>query len=80
MKYHMKRLFVEPYTPRALCYAIRRPAHYPEGVIAIEQVADPSKSAVDSAPLPTISRALGDDGRMWFSLNAATTVELKGPR
>lgn len=80
MKYHMKRLFVEPYSPRALCYAIRRPEHYPEGVIAIEQVTDPSKSAVDSAPLPTISRALGDDGRMWFSLNAATNVELKGPR
>ena len=79
MKYHMKRLFVEPYAPRALCYAIRRPAHYPEGVIAIEQVADPSKSAVDSAPLPTISRDLGE-GRMSFSLNAATTVELNGPR
>ena len=79
MKYHMKRLFVDPYTPRSMCYAIRRPQHYPEGIVAVEQQSTQPGNAVAAEPLPTISRAMGV-GPISFDLDAATTVQLSGPR
>ena len=36
MKYHNRRLFKSAFAPRPFCYAIRRPDHYPEGLISVE--------------------------------------------
>ncbi len=36
MRFHNARLFLPQYQPRPFCYAVRRPDHYPEGVLSIE--------------------------------------------
>lgn len=36
MRFHNRKLFQGAYEPRPFCYAIRRPDHYPEGVLSIE--------------------------------------------
>lgn len=36
MRYHNRKLYRECFEPKPFCYAIRRPDHYPEGVISIE--------------------------------------------
>lgn len=36
MTFHNRKLFREEFQPQPFCYAIRRPDHYPEGVLSIE--------------------------------------------
>ncbi len=41
--FHNRKLFRDEYQPQPFSYAIRRPDHYPEGVLSIEaQLADGS--------------------------------------
>lgn len=43
MVFHGRKVFREEYQPRAFSYAVRRPDHYPEGILSIEgQLADGS--------------------------------------
>ena len=58
MAYHNKRLFLSAYTPRPFCYSIRRPDHYPEGLVALEQASDDASGGY--APLPTMTCCLAD--------------------
>lgn len=84
MLYHNKRLFLDDYVPKPFCYSIRRPDHFPEGLVTLEQ-SDPDASG-GFAALPTItSRENNADNTakmacMSFALNAATTVRFSGPR
>ena len=57
MAYHNKRLFLRAYSPRPFCYSIRRPDHYPEGLVALEQASD---APGGFAPLPTMTCCLAD--------------------
>ena len=37
VRFHNKRLFSETYAPEEFCYNVRRPNHYPDGIVSIEQ-------------------------------------------
>jgi len=37
MNYHHRNLFNKQYAPKGFCHAVRRPAHYPEGTLSLEQ-------------------------------------------
>jgi hypothetical protein len=71
MLYHNRRIFREEYQPRAFCYAIRRPDHYPEGILSIEgQLSDGSIPD----PIHTIvSRSVPKDP-MHFRISASAKV------
>ena len=58
MGYHNKRLFLPAYSPRPFCYSIRRPDHYPEGLVALEQLDADAPGGY--APLPTMTCCLAD--------------------
>ena len=74
MLFHNRRIFREEYQPKAFCYAIRRPDHYPEGILSIEgQLSDGSVPD----PIHTIvSRSVPRDP-MHFSISASAKVEFK---
>ncbi len=40
MAYHNRQLFLPTFAPRGFSYAVRRPNHYPEGVLSIEDRGD----------------------------------------
>ena len=61
MAYHNKRLFLDAYSPRPFCYSVRRPGHYPEGLVALEQASgDDFYTSGGYAPLPTMTCRLTD--------------------
>jgi len=73
VRFHNQRLFSETYAPEPFCYAIRRPGHYPDGIISIEDKAN--ENAL------TFTRKLenkGSQSHMYVPINSATSVELKG--
>lgn len=74
IRHHHQKLFAEAYASVPFTYAIRRPDHYPDGMISIEAV----DSQVD--PVYTWVRQMPDTGRpsMFVPINAATSVELRG--
>lgn len=72
MQFHNRRFFKPEYAPEILCYSIRRPDHYPEGVIAIE--------SQDGNPITALVHKLPQSHPMKFSINAATTITFNGPR
>eukprot|EP00012_Vannella_robusta_P001713 CAMPEP_0206186944 /NCGR_PEP_ID=MMETSP0166-20121206/2702_1 /ASSEMBLY_ACC=CAM_ASM_000260 /TAXON_ID=95228 /ORGANISM="Vannella robusta, Strain DIVA3 518/3/11/1/6" /LENGTH=889 /DNA_ID=CAMNT_0053602421 /DNA_START=1 /DNA_END=2667 /DNA_ORIENTATION=- len=72
MAYHNRKLFKYEYIPEVFSHAIRRPQHYPEGIVALE-------SASGSA-IPTSVRKLENPQPMTFDINAATSIQFHGPR
>ena len=77
MRYHNRRLFKEEYRPQSFCYAIRRPDHYPEGILSIEaQNADGSLEE----PIVTLVSHHKATVPMKFAINAATNISFKGDR
>jgi hypothetical protein len=74
IRYHHKKLFGDKYAPIPFTYAIRRPDHYPDGMLSIENV----NSQID--PVYTWVREMPDAGQpsMFVPINAATSVELRG--
>ena len=77
MIFHNRKLFKAQYEPRKFCYAIRRPDHYPEGILSIE--ADSSDGSI-SDPIITIVNQSVATAPMNFSINAATNVSFFGDR
>ena len=71
MAYHNRQLYRSAFAPRGFCYAVRRPDHYPEGTLSIEDQSD-------DQPVPTtcLHRPVGHPMR--FALNAATDVGFEG--
>jgi len=76
MTYHYRKLFKDIYAPQQFCYAIRRPDHYPEGEISIEE----QHPNGDSLPISTILNWEQATCPMRFALNAATKVSIWGDR
>jgi len=74
MRFHEKRLFHQEFVPVPFCYAVRRPNHYPEGTIAIEETSDD--------PIHTMTRFMAEEESvpMSFKINAATNVTFNGDR
>ena len=88
MKYHNKRYFDIQYAPKPFSYAIRRPNHYPDGIISIERY---NEETMKSEPIETLVRSTvpggggGGGGResqpsIFIPINAATNVEIRGDR
>ena len=73
VKHHNVKLFDPP--PQPFCQAIRRPAHYPDGLLSIE-----GDNAGDSKIeyIDTFVRRVESSEPFQVSLNAATTLELTG--
>ena len=71
MEYHKSKLFKQEFCPKPFSYAIRRPDHYPDGVLSIEK-------DDDSQPITTtvVHRQRGHS--MKLPLGAAMQVELEG--
>jgi hypothetical protein len=80
MTFHNRKLYKDAFAPKAFCYAIRRPDHYPEGSISLETRLSDGESPEE--PLRTHVRKLsGSNVRpMHFELNAATNVTFNGDR
>ncbi len=75
MLFHNRRIFREEYQPRAFCYAVRRPDHYPEGIVSIEG------SLVDGTvpePIHTIVSRNVPASPMHFSISASAKVAFRG--
>jgi hypothetical protein len=78
MKYHQRKLYRGEFEPKALSYAVRRPAHFPEGGFAIEATFSDASSLPE--PIVTYVRRFPSSLPMGFALNAATRVEFGGER
>lgn len=75
MRFHNRRLFGEEYRPKPFNYAIRRPDHYPDGVLSIEGATSDNQ---ETESIETFVRKSSDETSIFMPLNAATSVELKG--
>jgi hypothetical protein len=76
MEFHHRKLVAPPYRPKPFSYAIRRPGHDPEGVLAIE--ADRGGAAPDAISTTVASSVA--DRPMSFPLDASTRVSFRGER
>eukprot|EP00565_Helicotheca_tamesis_P000503 CAMPEP_0185726428 /NCGR_PEP_ID=MMETSP1171-20130828/2414_1 /TAXON_ID=374046 /ORGANISM="Helicotheca tamensis, Strain CCMP826" /LENGTH=970 /DNA_ID=CAMNT_0028394785 /DNA_START=84 /DNA_END=2996 /DNA_ORIENTATION=- len=76
-----RKLFKTDFVPKPFCHAIRRPKHYPDGVLSIER--DQSGTAPSKGkdnPVVTFMRQIEGSSAMTFPINAATSVEFTGER
>ena len=76
MEYHHRKLFKAEYRPKPFSYAIRRPEHYPEGVLAVEA----ERGAAMPDPISTTVACSVARQPMSFALDAATRVSFLGER
>ncbi len=75
MNYHNSRIFREEYRPVPFSYAIRRPEHTPEGLIAIE--ASLNDGSIPQ-PVPTLVASSDLNEPMQFSIAASAKVAFTG--
>jgi hypothetical protein len=75
MDFHHRKLVAPAFRPLPFSYAIRRPDHDPEGVVAIE-----AGRAGASEPISTTVRRIAAARPMSFGLDAATRVTFHGER
>jgi hypothetical protein len=76
MEFHHRKLMKPRYQPMPFSHAIRRPEHYPEGVLSLEVAWE------DGMPVPlstTVASSVATRPMM-FSLDAATRVSFLGDR
>mmetsp|Transcript_232 Transcript_232/g.438 ORF Transcript_232/g.438 Transcript_232/m.438 type:complete len:862 (-) Transcript_232:69-2654(-) len=78
MVFHNRKLFKKEYGPKPFCHAIRRPDHYPEGILSVE-MQTPSAGGNPEA-IQTISSRSEAKNPMFFGLDSATKVGFKGER
>ena len=71
MDYHNRQLYQAEFAPRGFCYSVRRPDHYPEGILSIE-------NSNDDQPVLTTCLHRPDGHPMKFSLSAAVKVAFEG--
>ncbi len=76
MDFHCRKLLRPEYRPQPFSHAIRRPEHYPEGVLSIE--ADRGGTMPD--PISTTAAWSATSHPMSFALDAATRVTFLGDR
>jgi hypothetical protein len=75
MVYHNRKVFKEQYQPQPFCYAIRRPNHYPEGIVSIE--AELHDGSIPK-PIHTIVSRQETKAPLKFSIHAAANVSFTG--
>jgi hypothetical protein len=80
MRFHNRKLYRAGFEPRPFCYAIRRPAHYPEGTLSIEAVTHGEVAGQNAEPIVSHVRQVAPTWPMKFALNAATNVTFRGER
>ena len=78
MVFHNRKLFKKEYGPKPFCHAIRRPDHYPEGILSIEMQTPSAGGNPES--IQTISSHSVAKKPMFFGLDAATKVGFRGDR
>ena len=76
MVFHHRKLFAPEYGPLPFSYAVRRPDHYPEGVLSVE--ADRGSAMPD--PVSTTVAWSAARRPMTFGLDASTRVSFLGER
>lgn len=75
MTFHNRKIFRDEFQPQPFSYAIRRPDHYPEGVLSIEsQLADGSIAD----PISTVVSRREATTPLKFSIHAAANVSFTG--
>ena len=79
MAFHNQKLFAPEYAAKPFCYAIRRPDHYPDGILSIECTSGTDNSI---EPINTIVRHIPGDSvpPMFIPIHAATCIQMTGPR
>jgi hypothetical protein len=77
-----QKLFLDSYAPEPFCYAIRRPGHFPDGMISIEQeligISDKKGSTSNAMTFTRQLETSNGDYPMFIPINSATSVEFKG--
>ena len=87
MNYHHRNLFNKKYAPKGFCHAVRRPNHYPEGTLALEQ--QDEKGDYHPVPCMVAHRSSNNSNEsktdnpkngpaMTFPLNAASDLTFFG--
>lgn len=76
MRFHNQKLFGAKHAPKPFSYAIRRPAHYPDGILTIEATRNKNE------PVSTMVRTIlgAEAPSVYIPINAATSVEITGDR
>jgi hypothetical protein len=81
-RFYNQTFFADPYTPEPFSYAIRRPDHYPDGIISIESVENLESMGESTSssfqPIYTLTRKVSGenfDTPLKIPINAATTVQ-----
>lgn len=77
MAFHHRKLFKPEFQPQPFSYAVRRPDHYPEGILAIE-----GQTAGESMPDPLATTVVHRPASrpMTFALDASARVSFLGDR
>jgi hypothetical protein len=78
MEFHCQKIFAPQFAPKPFSYAIRRPNHYPDGILSIKGSANGDKAE----PISTHARFLtGKDAPpIYIPINAATSIQMTGDR
>lgn len=77
MRFHNRKLFKSEYQPKPFCYAIRRPDHYPEGIVSVEASLDDGSIP---NPIVTSVNSAAAAAPMKFAINASTDIAFGGER
>eukprot|EP01094_Clydonella_sp_ATCC50884_P007981 TRINITY_DN1724_c0_g1_i1.p1 TRINITY_DN1724_c0_g1~~TRINITY_DN1724_c0_g1_i1.p1 ORF type:complete len:931 (+),score=378.48 TRINITY_DN1724_c0_g1_i1:35-2794(+) len=77
MAFHNRKLYRSEFEPSPFCHAVRRPDHYPEGILSIEQMKADGSIA---EPVVTVVRHSLAAAAMKFPLDASTSVKFYGDR
>ena len=79
MEFHCQKIFAPQFAPKPFSYAIRRPNHYPDGILSIEGSANDGDKA---EPISTHARFIAgkDAPPMFIPINAATSIQMTGDR
>eukprot|EP00534_Pseudo-nitzschia_fraudulenta_P008520 CAMPEP_0201150568 /NCGR_PEP_ID=MMETSP0851-20130426/11673_1 /ASSEMBLY_ACC=CAM_ASM_000631 /TAXON_ID=183588 /ORGANISM="Pseudo-nitzschia fraudulenta, Strain WWA7" /LENGTH=1014 /DNA_ID=CAMNT_0047427253 /DNA_START=66 /DNA_END=3110 /DNA_ORIENTATION=- len=75
MRHHNQKI-LNP-SPNPFCHTIRRPEHYPDGILSIEENGEDASSD-KMEPISTHVREISVTDTTEIPLNAATTLELTG--
>jgi hypothetical protein len=80
MKFHHQKMFAPQFAPKPFSYDIRRPNHYPDGILSIESSDTSEEGKVE--PISTHVRFFsGEDvPAMSIPINAATSIQMTGDR
>jgi hypothetical protein len=80
MQFHNRKIFGDLYSPNPFSYAIRRPGHYPDGILTIETKS--TSAPAKSSPVETWARKVtgAEVPSICIPIDAATSVEFTGER